>query len=397
MTGKLAIICYKSKTLAGGKCPLMIRICKDGKRKYQSLGISVHPDHWDFKENQPKDNCPHANEIRMIIENKLHELQKTILQKKIEGSDYTAHSLLHQEKKSGLHNNVDEVYNFYIKELEQQGRLRYAEMFKVSYSSFKKIMKSLDVPFDDIDQQWLRKYEKKAAEEGLAATTIGTRLRHLRAVFNTAVANKVVREDIYPFKQYKCSRLDRITPKRALTRQDVTSVLNYSGKTEMERLAVAIFKFSYYCGGINFIDMANLKVENVMGDKLVYVRAKTKKQFVIPLTAQAREIVETYKSKSGYLFPIFNKEHKTDIQKNNRLHKVLAKINRDLKKIGENLGLPIKLTTYVARHSFATVLKRAGVSTALISETLGHSSEKITRIYLDSFENEKIEEAFSLL
>ncbi len=81
----------------------------------------------------------------------------------------------------------------------------------------------------------------------------------------------------------------------------------------------------------------------------------------------------------------------------NRLHKVLAKINKHLKEIGAKLDLPIPLTTYVARHSFATVLKRAGVSTSIISESLGHSSEKITQVYLDSFDKEQMNTAMKAL
>lgn len=89
--------------------------------------------------------------------------------------------------------------------------------------------------------------------------------------------------------------------------------------------------------------------------------------------------------------------HKTEIQVANRLHKVLAKLNKHLKEIGLVLNLYMPLTTYVARHSYATVLKRAGVSTSIISESLGHSSERITQIYLDSFNNEQIDEAMSHL
>lgn len=109
------------------------------------------------------------------------------------------------------------------------------------------------------------------------------------------------------------------------------------------------------------------------------------------------KIIGLYNCSGMYLFPILSALHKTEQQKLNRLHKVITKVNRALKEIGTELGLPIKLTTYVARHSFATVLKRAGVSTSVISESLGHSSEKITQIYLDSFENSQIDEAMSHL
>ena len=131
------------------------------------------------------------------------------------------------------------------------------------------------------------------------------------------------------------------------------------------------------------------------------MRAKTKKQISIPLQEKSKEIISNYSAdsvnRSGYLFPILSEFHKSEAQVANRLHKVLSKVNKALKLIGQELGLPIKLTTYVARHSFATVLKRAGVSTSIISESLGHSSEKITQIYLDSFENSQIDEAFSHL
>lgn len=93
------------------------------------------------------------------------------------------------------------------------------------------------------------------------------------------------------------------------------------------------------------------------------------------------------------MFPILSTFHKTDIQKLNRINKVLRIVNKALKAVGEELNLPIKLTSYVARHSFGTVLKRSGVSTSIISESLGHSNEKVTQIYLDSFENSQIDEA----
>jgi len=110
------------------------------------------------------------------------------------------------------------------------------------------------------------------------------------------------------------------------------------------------------------------------------------------------EIINKYKSPSNpYIFPILSTFHKTEQQKINRIHKVIGKVNKHLKALGVELDLDKKLTTYVARHSFSTTLKRSGVSTSLICEALGHSSEKVTQIYLDSFENDQIDEAMSNL
>ena len=120
------------------------------------------------------------------------------------------------------------------------------------------------------------------------------------------------------------------------------------------------------------------------------------------LTIQAHAILDKYtdsgKASDDYIFPILDKKtHKTSLQIANRLHKVLARINRELNEWGNRLGLQTKLTTYVARHTYATVMKRSGVNIALISESLGHSDLSTTQIYLDSFENSQIDEAMKNL
>ena len=177
-------------------------------------------------------------------------------------------------------------------------------------------------------------------------------------------------------------------------------MINYptDGKDFYTRLAVALFTFSYFMGGINFVDMAYLTEKNIIEGRLIYHRKKTSKLINLPLQEEAMMVLKRYKNNSqGYLFPILSKEHQTEQQKLNRLHKVITKVNRALKAIGKELNIPIKLTTYCARHSYATVLKRAGVSTSIISESLGHSSEKVTQIYLDNFENNQIDKAMEYL
>ena len=111
------------------------------------------------------------------------------------------------------------------------------------------------------------------------------------------------------------------------------------------------------------------------------------------------QIITRYAPESkGYLFPILDvKIHKTPLQKQNRIHKILGKVNTNLKLIATQLGVEGNLTTYVARHSFASVLKKSGVNIALISEALGHSDIATTQIYLDSFDNEQIDEAMQNL
>jgi len=122
----------------------------------------------------------------------------------------------------------------------------------------------------------------------------------------------------------------------------------------------------------------------------------------IPLSNEVLEIIQRYavgKSKSSdYIFPILDGAvHETELQRYNRIHKILGKVNPALKKVAKMAGIDVNLTTYVARHSFATVLKKSGVNIALISETLGHSDITTTQIYLDSFEDSQIDEALKNL
>ena len=398
MSETIKVLCYKSKTLSNGEHPLMVCVCKDGKRKYQSLGISIKAEQWDFKTNQPKTKCPNRERILLLINEKINELQKTVLDKRIAGKDFTAATLIESTTKNKSHKTVGEYYLTYIQNLKKEKRIRYAGMLEVSYNSFIKFNKHLDIPFSDIDVAWLKKYELWMKEQNLSVSTISTRVRHLRAVFNLAIAEHSIKNDCYPFRNYKVSKLNKQTPKRAIAKKDVMRIMGYQGKSEMECLAIDVFVFSYLNAGINFIDIAKLKHSNIVESHLIYNREKTKKLINVPLQPKALEIIAKYQSdKSPYLFPILSPFHKTEVQIANRLHKVLAKVNKHLKEIGEKLNLPIPLTTYVARHSYATVLKRAGVSTSIISESLGHSSERVTQIYLDSFDNEQIDEAMKSL
>ena len=118
----------------------------------------------------------------------------------------------------------------------------------------------------------------------------------------------------------------------------------------------------------------DLTERNIIENRLIYHRRKTGKLINLPIQQRAYMVLKEYKkSNEPYLFPILSSEHKTEQQRLNRLHKVITKVNKELKAIGEELHIPIKLTTYFVRHSYATVLKRAGVSTSIISESLGHS------------------------
>ena len=388
MSTTVNVVCYKSKVLKNNESPLMIRVCKDRKMKYQSLGISILPKYWDFKANKPTSKCPNKEYIERLIAEKVKVYTDKVIEFKSQEKEFTATSLMEKVNKPVKRKTVQEVFNQYIQELESANRLRYADMYKCTMHSLIKFNKHLDIPFSDMDTIWLKRYEVWLQSQGLAINTLGTRFRHLRVIYNFAIEEKIVKSEYYPFNSFKVSKLSQTTAKRSIQKGEILSVLNYQGQTPLECLAIDLFTFSYLAAGINFGDIARLTKDNILENRLIYIRKKTQKQIKVSLQEQAIKLIQKYSMPDNpYLFPILSSFHKTEQQKVNRIHKIIAKVNKSLKEIGERLNIPIDLTTYVARHSFATVLKRSGVNTSLICEALGHSSERVTQIYLDSFGN----------
>ncbi len=398
MSTTVNVVCYKSKVLKNNESPLMIRVCKDRKMKYQSLGISILPKYWDFKANKPTSKCPNKEYIERLIAEKVKVYTDKVIEFKSQEKEFTATSLMEKVNKPVKRKTVQEVFNQYIQELESANRLRYADMYKCTMHSLIKFNKHLDIPFSDMDTIWLKRYEVWLQSQGLAINTLGTRFRHLRVIYNFAIEEKIVKSEYYPFNSFKVSKLSQTTAKRSIQKGEILSVLNYQGQTPLECLAIDLFTFSYLAAGINFGDIARLTKDNILENRLIYIRKKTQKQIKVSLQEQAIKLIQKYSMPDNpYLFPILSSFHKTEQQKVNRIHKIIAKVNKSLKEIGERLNIPIDLTTYVARHSFATVLKRSGVNTSLICEALGHSSERVTQIYLDSFGNDQMEDAMKNL
>lgn len=403
MNASVSIVCYKSKTLSNGESPLMLQISKNGKRKYKSLGISISPKFWDFTKNRLRTNCPNKEYIQKIIFDKQAEIQQHILELNSEQKEYTPTSLLNDQKNKFELKTVCQFYLELIEQYAQESKCGNRLIYKSSFNSLKTFTHDkLDIPFSDIDADWLKRYEKWLRSKGNKETTISLMFRTLRSTYNKAIKAKCARKSDYPFDDYKINKFDTTTQKRAIAKTDVlkfTTEVQSIGKQQYMELSKDIFVFSYLCGGINFTDIANLTNENIQNGRLHYIRQKTQKPIKIGIPQEAMQIIEKYsKESNGYLFPILNsKVHKTALQKQNRIHKILGKVNKNLKLLAAQLGVEANVTTYVARHSFASVLKKSGVNIALISEALGHSDIATTQIYLDNFDDEQMDEAMKSL
>ena len=404
LTISVEVICYKVRPLRDSTYPLMLRLAQHRKRKYVSLGVSILEKDWDFKKNQPKKSCPDREAIVKLISDKVSAYNSLIMDLTARQQPFTVSSLILALENRTKVKTVSEMYDYLIDEFRRTDHLGTMSVYQQSKSSLTKFNRTLDIPFSDIDCQWLDRYEKWLKGRNIKDTTISILFRTLRSVFNRALSMKLIRQDIYPFSDFKVSKFDVRTKKRAVSKEDVKKImsLDLSGERQYMQLARDIFLFSYFGAGINFSDIALLRYCDISEGRIRYIRKKTGKEISFPLSDAGMEIIQRYSkpdaTNEDYIFPILDRKiHKTEMQRKNRIHKVIGKVNPCLAEIGIMAGLETHLTTYVARHTFATVLKRSGVSIAIISESMGHSDIATTQIYLDSFENSQIDEAMKNL
>jgi integrase len=249
-----------------------------------------------------------------------------------------------------------------------------------------------------INIEFLEKYEAWLIKKGLSYNTIGIYTRYIRELFNFAIDKGLIGREAYPFGRGKFIPPATIGRKIALTQSQVRILLQYKSDDPKKQKALDLWKFSYYCFGLNFKDICQLKWNNIeesMGIKVIRVyRAKTfgrkriKKKHENPITEQIQEIISKYSQPSlnpeAYIFN-FLTPGLSPKQIQARKNDLIKETNGYLSEISEELALP-KVTTYVARHSFGYMMKISGVSIAMRQEMLGHENQKTTEIYDRSFE-----------
>ncbi len=291
-----------------------------------------------------------------------------------------------------------------VKKLEGEERLKTAELYELSGTSFKKYTGKKDLNFYDITVDFLNKYEKWFLEvEQNSITTLGIYLRNIRAMFNEAIEAKVILADCYPFGYRRFEIPASKNTKKALPISDIGKLFKASSTgSDYEKRWKAMWFFIYLCNGLNTKDVCMLKYNNLIGDKIVLIREKTKvtkrksvQRIEIIITKEIRAIIDKWGVKptegDKYIFPILTPDMSPQ-QKKQTIHQTIKKINKYIRRIAKSAGIKQDIKTMEARHSFATVLKNSGASIEFISESMGHGSIKTTQDYLGSFEDDKKKE-----
>lgn len=210
-------------------------------------------------------------------------------------------------------------------------------------------------------------------------------MRNLKTVYNRIITDGFKPTCTFPFKVVKTTKSK--TPKRALTRDILIRIASLEfipAKESHLELARDIFMFSYYCMGTAFVDIIRLRKDRILAGEITFSRQKSKQPIRIAIIDQIEKLMEKYSNETEYVFPFLdvNDSHPLYIQ----YKLALQRINYSLNVIRKRINLQHPLTTYVARHTWATMVKNLGTSISIISEALGHSSEEMTRIYLKEFD-----------
>lgn len=397
------LVLFTSKTLKNGAHPIMLRTIQNRKLKYFSTGYSCKPNQWDSTANVLLKSYPKSGKINHLLSKKKNELDDIIYDYENDKKNFTAEEVARKfrgtiEKKT-LNKYLEEV----IERLQRTGKVGNAGAYKDLLRTIKLFQKEKELFFSDITFLWLTKYEEDFLERGLAETSISIYMRTLRALFNRAIAEGFAKAEDYPFRAFKTSKYNLETRKRAITKEEMLKIINLKydpEKSEWSMDSKNFFLFSFYCIGMNMIDMAFLRWSNIENGRIRYKRIKTGKEFDILIQPRAQELLNFYNKKNqtenDYIFPILNDEiHKTPQSQRDRIKKIRTRTNTDLKAIAKEIRIKNSdsITHYVARHSWATIQKKNGNSIAIISESMGHADEKTTKIYLECFENQVLDEA----
>lgn len=265
-----------------------------------------------------------------------------------------------------------------IKRLRQADKATTADTYTTAVNSFAHFFGNKELPFEALDGLLTADYQSWLAASCMCRNTISFYMRNLRAIYNRAVDALDI-EQRFPFK-HVYTGIDK-TAKRAVT-QEVIRALRQLDLRDNPLMDYArdLFMFSFYTRGMSFVDMAYLKKSDLQHGVLTYCRQKTKQRISVKWLPCMQEVVDKYDTASSpYLLPIIRD---ADADTRKQYKSAAHLVNCKLKKLGQLLGLPIPLTTYVARHTWASLALSTDASISTISKAMGHDSEATTRIYL---------------
>ena len=412
-----------AKKTIDGRHPVKLAITHKGQRKYYSLKEKIKDDNWLFiSEDDIKCIWPqHKNgnqvnprgnykDIRNEYDRIVRLAQDIISNVNVFSFGQFEDKFFHSV---GSWDNVLAAMVDHIQTLKLEGRLGYASSFESTLRAvkefhtgrvfkytcrekvetrYKDYLTGKALPFMDITPTWLTKFEKALKKKKSSKSTIGIYIRNIRVLFNLAIKKHGVKAD-YPFTEY--SLKTSTGRKLALSAHQISLINNYQTDEPREQFYRDMFMFSFLANGLNLSDIARIRYSNIVGDSIYVVREKTKNkdeqtELKIPITNQMQNIINNQGSRAighdAYIFPVLSPKrdehaHYAEIKQFTKM------VNRHIRNIAKAVDINERVSSYTARHSWATISKNSGASTEYIKEALGHSNVLVTEKYLKSFED----------
>ena len=354
-----------------------------------TTNIHLHPTEWQPLSGRIAPWVAGASRLQSRIDGDCRYLRRIIERLDRLAADYTTADILRQFRVAAGDPSILAFMREQIAFLQSSNRLGTARNYERALCSFAKFLGD-DIPIAAMTEQLIDEYNLFLMQRGIVRNTISFYMRILRSVYNKAVRRNLT-EQATPFRNVYTG-IDR-TRTRAIDKQIIARLKRLDlSRSHSLALARDLFMFSFYTRGMAFVDMAYLKRSDMQDDTIRYVRRKTGQLLSVHIEPSIRAIIDRYAGQERtYLFPILTDDDpaRTFV----RYQNALTYYNRRLKKLAAMLGLEAPLSSYWARHSWATAARNLQVPLSVISAGMGHTSERTTRIYLAMLENSEIDAA----
>lgn len=381
-----------------GKYPVKVKVYHLRKPKYFPTGICMTDEEWDRLERSKSNE---SINIRRSINESFDRIKMNV-DALIEKGDFSFQALSIRLGRA-IGDTFNNVVRARIDELIADDRIGSANLYRDSLKAVEAFAGD-KIQFSDITVEWLTRCEKYWVKRSLSITTRGMYFRNVRAMMNVAKKMSLIKESQYPFGKGKFEIKTEEGEKKSLDREQLSAIYHYCSPNETVNKYKDIWIFMFLCNGINSIDMIQLRYSDIVDGEIRFVRQKTartstkRKTIHIEITPEIQEIIDKWGNPNegdNYIFP-FLKGGESQQEIKDKNHDVYTRINKRMREVCEALGLN-RITTYAARHSFATILNRKGVPVSYISQQLGHTSIRTTQAYLGSFEREARVESAKIL
>lgn len=376
---------------------IFYQVIHERKPRQVLTEYKIYPYEWnEYRStvtcNQQSPRCPYVLSVKERIRIDVERLLRIVRTFERERPEYTSDDIVEEYERLSEENSLFRFMNHIIAKLKFNGKIRTSETYKAALNSFRNYREGEDIMFESLNKEIMESYEAWLRQKGLSSNTVSFYTRILRAVYNRAVEEELT-ENHKPFKRV-FTGIEK-TVKRALPMETIKKIksLDLSFNPQLD-YARDMFLLSFMLRGMSLIDMAFLKKNDLRNGHITYRRRKTGQILTVQWTPEMQLIVDKYPNDTKYLLPIIRNPEAVPLYAYRNMGFL---INRKLKIIANKLELPIPLTMYVARHSWASAAKARGIPVSVISEGMGHDSELTTQIYLSSMDTTIVDRANAVL